>query len=129
MPVTAVSWIDAGKIDYALGGRFAVLCLGREPHQFALLRDARQYIGTDALIVANAHRRDWWQRAAPYFDRIEPLPDVPLVRAGEPVLMLKVARGIDFRGTAARQSAMLAGHAGVQLSHGDYRGSHLPGSR
>lgn len=92
--VVTVSWIDAGQIDYALAGRVPVLCLSDDPRQYALLRDARAFAGRDVLIVANARRQDWPARAAPYFRRIEPLPDVQLLRAGEPVLRLALARGI-----------------------------------
>jgi 4-amino-4-deoxy-L-arabinose transferase-like glycosyltransferase len=92
--VVAVSWIDAGRIDYALSGRVPVLCLSDDPREYAFLHDAAAFTGRDALIIANARRRDWRQRATPYFQRIEPLPDLQLLRAGEPVLTLALARGV-----------------------------------
>ncbi len=92
--IAAVSWIDAGRVDYALGGRVPVLCLSDDPRQYAFLHDARGFEGRDLLLIANARRTDWRQRAAPYFQRIEPLPPLELLRAGEPVLTLALARGI-----------------------------------
>ena len=32
--VAALRWSDAGKIDYALGGRLPVICLGPDAHQY-----------------------------------------------------------------------------------------------
>jgi hypothetical protein len=92
-----VSWIDGGKVDYALGGHVPVLCLSQDPRGFAFLRDARAFEGRDALIVANARRADWQRLAEPYFQRIEPLADVELRRAGEPALTLKIGRGIGLK--------------------------------
>jgi Dolichyl-phosphate-mannose-protein mannosyltransferase len=91
--IATVSWIDAGKADYALGGAVPVLCLSSDPRQFAYLRDARSYAGRDALIVADAGRADWLQRAAPYFQRIEPGEDVVVRRAGRAALTLHTAYG------------------------------------
>jgi hypothetical protein len=104
--VATVSWIDAGRIDYALAGHVAVLCLSDDPRQYALLHDARDFDGRDALIIANARRLDWRARAEPYFRRIEPLPALQLRRAGEPVLTLALARGI---GLVAQPAAAGAG--------------------
>jgi 4-amino-4-deoxy-L-arabinose transferase-like glycosyltransferase len=92
--IGAVSWIDAGRVDYALGGRVPVLCLSDDPRQYAFQQDVRGFQGRDLLLIANARRTDWRQRAAPYFQRIEPLPPLALQRAGEPVLTLALARGI-----------------------------------
>ncbi len=92
--VVAISWIDAGRIDYALSGRVPVLCLSDDPREYAFLHDAAAFTGRDALIIANARRRDWRQRATPYFQRIEPLPELQLLRAGEPVVTLALARGV-----------------------------------
>ncbi len=94
--VATVSWIDAGKVDYALGGALPVLCLSRDPRHFAFMRDARSYLGRDALIVAAAGRPDWLRLAEAYFRRVEPAEDVVLRRAGEPALTLHTAYGYEF---------------------------------
>jgi 4-amino-4-deoxy-L-arabinose transferase-like glycosyltransferase len=93
MVIATVSWIDAGKSDYALGGRIPVLCLSSDPREFALLWPPRGFIGRDALIVADADRKDWLSRAAPYFRQIDPSEDVVVTRAGRPALTLHTAYG------------------------------------
>jgi 4-amino-4-deoxy-L-arabinose transferase-like glycosyltransferase len=50
--VAAVRWLDAGKIDYALGGRVRVLCLGPDPRQYGLAAPLADYAGDDVLIIA-----------------------------------------------------------------------------
>jgi 4-amino-4-deoxy-L-arabinose transferase-like glycosyltransferase len=103
--VATVSWIDAGRIDYALAGRMPVLCLSADPRQYAFLHDARTFNGRDALIIANARRQDWQRRAAPYFQRVEPLPALQLLRNGRPVLTLSLARGIGLSASPAAVGA------------------------
>ena len=95
--VATVSWIDAGKVDYALHGEIPVLCLSSDPRQFAFLRDARRFTGGEAIIVANAARADWRQLAQQHFERIETLPDVELTRGGRAGLTLRVARGVGLK--------------------------------
>jgi 4-amino-4-deoxy-L-arabinose transferase-like glycosyltransferase len=97
VPVAAVSWIDAGKLDYALGAHQRVLCLGNDPREFAFIQQPRQWLGRDMLLVADARRHDWLTLAAPYFRRLTPLPDVVLRRAGQPAVELKLARAVGFR--------------------------------
>ena len=100
--VAAVSWIDAGKADYALRGEVPVLCLCEDPRQFQYVRDPRAFAGRDALIVSDPGRPDWLERAAPYFRRIEPAPDLPLARAGRVALALHTAWGRDLEPPPAR---------------------------
>ncbi len=95
--VGTLSPVDAGKVDYALGGGPVVLCLTPAAHQYGLLHDPRGFVGRDVLLVANGRRRNWLELAAPYFSRLEPLDDVTLTRAGEAVLTLKIARGIGLK--------------------------------
>jgi 4-amino-4-deoxy-L-arabinose transferase-like glycosyltransferase len=95
--VATVSWIDAGKADYAFGGDIPVLCACADPRQFAYRYDLHAFAGADALIVVAAGRPDWLQRAAPYFRRIVPGPDWVLTRAGRPALTLHTADGFGFR--------------------------------
>jgi len=101
--VATVSWIDAGKADYALGGRLPVLCLSRDPRHFAWLHDPAQFAGRDALIVAAAGRPDWLELAAPYFQHIEPGEDIVVRRRnGAAALTLHTAwgRALQARGGA-----------------------------
>jgi len=99
--IATVSWIDAGKSDYALGGRIPVLCLSSDPREFALLRPLRRFVGRDALIIAEADRKDWLTLAAPYFRQLEPAEDVVVTRAGRPALTLHSAYGRDLKSVPA----------------------------
>ncbi len=91
--IATVSWIDAGKTDYALGGAVPVLCLSQDPRGFRYLHDPRAFAGHDALIVADSARPDWLRLAAPYFRRVTPTGDVHITRAGVPALTLHTAWG------------------------------------
>jgi 4-amino-4-deoxy-L-arabinose transferase-like glycosyltransferase len=95
--VAAVSWIDAGKADYALGGTVPVLCLSNDPRGFAFIRNVREFAGRDALIVAPADRPDWLTLAAPHFRKVVPGRDVIVKRGGAPALTLHTAYGYGFR--------------------------------
>jgi len=97
MFIATVSWIDAGKIDYALGGRVPVLCIGPRPHEFAYLHDARELAGHDALIVADARRRDWLALSAPHFAATQPLAAASLTRGHAAVIRLAMAQGRSFK--------------------------------
>jgi len=95
--IATVSWIDAGKADYALQGAAPVLCLTQDARQFAFMRDPQRFAGADALIVADAARPDWLILAAPYFRVIVPQADVVITRAGRPALTLHTAYGYGLR--------------------------------
>ncbi|HUN26865.1 MAG TPA: glycosyltransferase family 39 protein [Steroidobacteraceae bacterium] len=92
--IGAVSWIDAGKIDYALGGSVPVLCLSQDPRGFAYLRDLGKFAGRRVLVIANARRVNWRTLAAPYFRRIEPVGEIEVRRGARPVVRLQLAQGI-----------------------------------
>jgi 4-amino-4-deoxy-L-arabinose transferase-like glycosyltransferase len=97
MIVATVSWIDAGKADYALGGTIPVICVSADARQFAYLHHPYSLSGRNALIVAAAGRPDWLRLVGSHFERIELLPDIQLTRAGEPALTLRAAYGYDFQ--------------------------------
>lgn len=97
MAVATVSWVDAAKVDYALGGEVPVLCLSHDPRGFAFLTDRRVFEGRDALIVANARRTDWRRLVEPYFQTVETIGDLQLTRAGQPAVTLKIARGVGLK--------------------------------
>jgi len=95
--VARPSWIDAGKLNYALGDEFLVLCVSRDPRGFAYLQDERRVAGRDAIVVANATRSDWLAKVKDRFERVESLDDVILTRAGQPVVTLRIARGVGLK--------------------------------
>lgn len=93
--VAAGYWIPAGKINYALGGRVPVLCLCDEPHHFAFLHDQSHYYGADAILLSRSPDR--LAVLGRRFERVEPLPDIVLMRAGRAAITLKAARGVRLK--------------------------------
>jgi 4-amino-4-deoxy-L-arabinose transferase-like glycosyltransferase len=49
--VAAPSWIQAGKVAWALGDQIPVVCLCAAPHQFGFQHPSDHFIGHDAVIV------------------------------------------------------------------------------
>jgi 4-amino-4-deoxy-L-arabinose transferase-like glycosyltransferase len=83
--VATVKWHEAGKVDYALGGRLPVICLGPDPRQYGIVANPAGYAGSDVLIVAP--HRSFEQisgEVGPLFDSIEPLAPATLMHAGRP---------------------------------------------
>jgi 4-amino-4-deoxy-L-arabinose transferase-like glycosyltransferase len=96
--VAATRWLDAGKIDYALGGRLPVLCLCADPHEYGIIAPVARYAGKDMLIIApRAAAAEIVARFRPLFRSIEPLPPVTLFHAGRPALSLTLSLGRDLR--------------------------------
>ncbi|HEX6966873.1 MAG TPA: glycosyltransferase family 39 protein [Gemmatimonadaceae bacterium] len=96
--VAVPSWVQAGKVSHALGPGVPVLCFNTDPHQFYYLRDARAFVGHDALLVAlDDGRFDARTTYAPYFARIEPLDPVVLHRAGHAVIDVQLYRAYALR--------------------------------
>jgi 4-amino-4-deoxy-L-arabinose transferase-like glycosyltransferase len=91
------SWIDSGKVNYALGDRYTVLCLCSDPRGFAFLTQRGSQTAPDILLISNATRRDWRRTLGAYVNEIEPLDDVVLTRGGQPAVTLHVARGIGLK--------------------------------
>ena len=103
MVIVTVSWIDAGKADYALGGTLPVLCVSDDPRQFGFMYDERVFAGREALIVAAAGRADWLTRAAAHFRRVFPAPDIVVRRAsGAAALTLHTAFGYGYEPRSSR---------------------------
>jgi hypothetical protein len=91
--IVAQSYVDAGKIDYALGGRVPVLCLCTEPHHYGVLYPFAAYRGREAVVVANARRQDWWSRAVASLRDVERQAPVEILRNGRPAIQLQIATG------------------------------------
>lgn len=94
--IGAVHWIEAGKVNYALGRETPVLCLCSDARHFAYLNDRRGFIGRDAVLVSRSG--DALRTAAVGFDRFERMPDIVLTRGGLPAVTLKAARGFGYKG-------------------------------
>lgn len=98
LAIAATRWLDAGKIDYALGGRVPVLCLCADPHEYGIIAPVARYAGKDVLIIApRMNAAEIVARFGPLFHSIEPLPPLTLIHAGRPALSLTLCLGRDLR--------------------------------
>jgi 4-amino-4-deoxy-L-arabinose transferase-like glycosyltransferase len=98
MFVAAPSWIQAGEASVALGPDVPVLCLCADPHHFYYLRDDRAFLGRDALIVKKLKPGDNVPATfAPYFDSVEAIAMVPVLRDHRALFDIGVYRARHFR--------------------------------
>lgn len=96
--VAATHWIDAGRINYALGGAAPVLCLCDDPHHFRFVNDPRRYAGRDILLVGTGRfAKAGFADRASSFDAIAPLAPITLTRGGQPAFVVELARGHRLR--------------------------------
>ena len=91
--VATLRWSDAGKIDYALGGRLPVICLGPDARQYGLVARHDDYAGADVLIVTRVPFEKIVGQYWFLFDSIEPMASVTILHAGRPALRLNLAFG------------------------------------
>jgi 4-amino-4-deoxy-L-arabinose transferase-like glycosyltransferase len=99
--VAALKWHEAGKIDYALGGRIPVICLGPDDRQYGLIANPDDYAGADVLIVAP--RRSLTQIEDQFrslFDAIEPIAPATITHAGRSLMTLPLFIGHRLRARA-----------------------------
>lgn len=92
-------WIDAGKVDAALGGRLPVAVLTSDPRNFAFQHDLRTFAGRDAVLTGRERtERGWIDSYRPHFESIEPLPDLCITRDGVCEVPLKAFLARGYRG-------------------------------
>jgi 4-amino-4-deoxy-L-arabinose transferase-like glycosyltransferase len=92
--VATIKWHEAGKIDYALGRRIPVICLGPDARQYGLTASPDDYAGADVLIVAP--RRSLAQIESQFggrFDSVEPIASATVMHAGRPAMELPLFIG------------------------------------
>lgn len=93
LAVAALRWSDAGKIDYALGGRLAVICVGPDARQYGLAARHDDYAGSDVLIVTRVPFQKIVGQYWFLFDSIEPMAPATILHAGRPALQLDLLLG------------------------------------
>lgn len=96
--VVSSHWIDAGKIDYALGGRLPVLCLNDAPHHFAFRFSPAAFRDQDALIIGRKQVVGDGTAYAPYFAAITPLGTLPVQRQDRTEFELVLFYASKFKG-------------------------------
>jgi len=108
--VAATRWDEAGKIDYALHGEMAVLCLARDPRGYGILTRPRDHIGKDALIVGRDLNFPSIQKTyGRYFESMEELAPITITRGGRPALELSVYLAHKLRDAPNRTRTDLLG--------------------
>ncbi|MBV8651950.1 MAG: hypothetical protein JO255_10825 [Alphaproteobacteria bacterium] len=92
--MATLRWLDAAKLDYALGGAATVIVLGDDPRQFGLIHPAAAYQGEDVLILAPGSSSAQVEKSAgKLFERIEPRPALTVLHAGRPAMEIPVFVG------------------------------------
>jgi Dolichyl-phosphate-mannose-protein mannosyltransferase len=87
------SFVDAGKVDYAMGGGVPVLCLCDDPHHYGVMYPASAFEGREAIVLANARRKDWWARAQAHFESLSPPTRIEVRRNGRPAVQIEMTLG------------------------------------
>ena len=93
--VAAPIWMTAGKVSYALGPDIPVICACGDPQQFRYRYDQSQWIGRDMPVIVpeGPGSAGQWQAAAGFFDRLDPLPPVAIMRNGGVAIVLDIRMG------------------------------------
>ena len=90
----ATRWVDAGKIDYALGGDVPVICLGPDPRQYGMVRPVANYAGRDVVIVAPFDKLAYVrEQFGKQFASIEELPALHLLHGGQYAMDIPIFLG------------------------------------
>ncbi len=95
--VASTNWRDAGKLDYALGGRVPVICLCDDAREYGVLRPLKDFVGRDIVIASNEPDTERAvARYERYFHDLTPEGPVMIDHAGTPsaILYLYVGHGL-----------------------------------
>lgn len=91
--VAGANWITCGKLGYALGPDTTVLCIARNPHQFALSDNAKVLAGHNGLIIGPLDElQRSRERLGKRFEHLEEVPPITLTRGGAPVVTIGILR-------------------------------------
>jgi hypothetical protein len=75
-------WWLMGKVDWVLKGEKDIIVFNPDPRNLAFLVDPKKLIGKDAVIIGDQEEQDVDNDAKPFFDSVQQLPDIPVVRNG-----------------------------------------------
>lgn len=105
--IAATRWHEAGKIDYALGGKLPVMCLCRDPRGYGILTRPETHLGEDALIVGrNLPPERARAMYSAYFERIEEIPAITITHAGRRAFELSIYLGHVLRASTETPSLL-----------------------
>jgi hypothetical protein len=97
--VVARNWIEAGKIDYALGGTLPVDIFSNDPHHYPFIHALSDLKGRDALIIGRgSDMADTETVLRPYFDSLTRAENMMIRRQQRPEIELIIYRASNFHG-------------------------------
>jgi hypothetical protein len=97
--VAGTSWVQSGKIAYALGPSIPVVCLSADPRGFGYVYDQRVFEGEDGVIIDRLPaRHNVMAMYGPYFAQLAPAGEIGIRRDGRAAFDVAVYVGRGFRG-------------------------------
>lgn len=97
--IVSTHWIEAGKIDYALGGKLPVILLSKEPHHYPFMHSQSEFRGKNALIITRENgSKDAEIALNPYFDSLSRIDNITIHRQQRPEFMLVLYEAKNFHG-------------------------------
>jgi hypothetical protein len=94
LAIAAATWADTAKAAYALGPRIRVFCVGSDARGFQYQGGQEGLVGRDVLLLAS--RRGGPEPMvtyAPYFERVAPVGNIPILRGGVEEIAVSVYLG------------------------------------
>jgi hypothetical protein len=82
-------WWLSGKVDWALKGKKDIICFNRDSRNLAFLVDPKTLIGKDAIVIGQENQNVEFD-VRPFFDSINQLDDIPVMRNGIDEMHLQV---------------------------------------
>ncbi|MCC8409980.1 glycosyltransferase family 39 protein [Mucilaginibacter sp. UR6-1] len=86
----APRWWLTGKVDWALKGKKDIICFNNDPRNMAFLVDPNKLKGYDCVVIGQRHQVNVDNDVKPFFDSVEQLPDIAIMRNGVDELHLQV---------------------------------------
>ncbi len=83
-------WWLMGKVDWVLKGKKDIVVFDPDPRNLAFLVDPKKLVGKDAVIIGDQQQIFVDANAKPFFDSVEQLPDIPVIRSGRVEYKLQV---------------------------------------
>ncbi|HVW97419.1 MAG TPA: glycosyltransferase family 39 protein [Mucilaginibacter sp.] len=99
-------WWLMGKVDWALKGQKDIVVFSNDPRNLAFVVDPKKLVGKDAVIISDQEQLDVNTDAKPFFDSVEQLPDIPIIRSGIVEYKLQVFYGKNFHLPAQKRMDM-----------------------
>ena len=86
-------WYHSGHLAFATGNRVPILCYSaRSAHNFAFWEDSAHWLGHDGILLVINETTTEPEAFARWFDRIEPLGEFSVERAGSVVRRVRLYR-------------------------------------